>query len=1176
MNIEKIQENVISYVDYLMDELPKWVEKSFPQITDDWWDDLVLDKIDIKERNEIKRISDLDFINLIDVIDRNWFVIVDSFGVDNSCRVSINALKKTFNQIYCNPDIVSSDDTLMRELISLRTVFRGFLNYEGDIILDINIMIENLDMNMKDISCNKGIKSEHENNNSKIISEGSMVFLKNNVDKIGAVVGVSGSKYSVFIDNKIKTFYIEQIELYQEKKDETIDKIESVKSSLTAYQIDNPGNRNLYSLNTSRIDFVPYQFRPALKLIKADVPNILIADDVGVGKTIEAGLIIKEIEAREKDISVLVICPRPLITEKKWKLEMERFDQSFTQLDGIGFRECMNSVERYGEWPTAHKKTIMPYSLFSEISVFGEKRDGYTVKTGMKDLNPFPKFDLVIVDEAHNIRNSTTWMHKGVKLFCENANSVVFLTATPLQNSNNDLFNLLNILRPDLIADKDTFDMMSEPNVYINNMLNIIRKNEDSWNVDAKNQLNKALKTRWGNSVLQYSPKLKHIYKLMESPCINREEKVNLISDVESLHSFNSIINRTRRKDIEDFCIRRTQTVNVPMSEAQKKIYNAVLDFEKTRLGYKHSNKNVKFMMCTIMRQTSSCIYGLLPFLDDVLNRRIDSIADDGELSIYDINIVLGIESIMRKQAQEIKDMCKNLSDYDPKFDKMMEIINQKRGTTNRRVIIFSSFRHTLAYINKKLCKAGIRTGQIDGTVGDDERQSLRSRFLMEESDPEAIDVLLFSEVGCEGLDYQFCDTMINYDLPWNPMRIEQRIGRIDRRGQKSDTVKIYNMITDDTIDANIYYKCLNKIGIFESSIGECSEILGNMSSKIFDIMFNPKLTSEEQKYKLEQISDFEVRKIQELNRLEEEEKELYGFDLSKHIDDCKIQNAENVWINSDYLQDMVESFVKDYFNSNDRFFGTSQRKTLRLNKDKREKLLADLGELACAENISKLKWKKYLKSKKTRLSCTFNSEYAKEHDDITFLNQMHPLVLQAARYEVKKLPMKVSLAVKDSNADTGMYYFVIYAWKFVGENNHIEFVPVCTDRNVEDRLMDYIHYAADDKFIFSGSEDIWDNIDSIQYSRWQDEKKLYDKFVREKNLYELERINLIYNKKEQHIVEQIDKITDEKIKRMKISEMNKNADRKKREQDRIESNIRKSDIYVELLVKGVISIMGR
>ena len=222
----------------------------------------------------------------------------------------------------------------------------------------------------------------------------------------------------------------------------------------------------------------------------------------------------------------------------------------------------------------------------------------------------------------------------------------------------------------------------------------------------------------------------------------------------------------------------------------------------------------------------------------------------------------------------------------------MLEVIEEKQTQENNRVIIFSSFRNTLAYLRKRLQAQGIRVGQVDGSVPDEERFKLRKRFLKDRSEGDAIDVLLFSEVGCEGLDYQFCDTMINYDLPWNPMRIEQRIGRIDRRGQKSDTVKIYNMITDGTIDAVIYDRCLSKIGVFESSIGDCSEILGDISDQIFKIMFDPELTDKERQMKIEKMADNEVMKVQELHRLEQEEKALYGFDLSRYMMDKDVQDA--------------------------------------------------------------------------------------------------------------------------------------------------------------------------------------------------------------------------------------------------------------------------------------------
>lgn len=180
-----------------------------------------------------------------------------------------------------------------------------------------------------------------------------------------------------------------------------------------------------------------------------------------------------------------------------------------------------------------------------------------------------------------------------------------------------------------------------------------------------------------------------------------------------------------------------------------------------------------------------------------------------------------------------------------------------------------------MSYLKNNLLERGVRVGQVDGSVPDEERFAMRQRFLLDRDDDNAIDVLLFSEVGCEGLDYQFCDTMINYDLPWNPMRIEQRIGRIDRRGQKSDTVKIYNMIIQDTIDETIYDRCLCKIGVFEASIGDCSEILGDISEQIMKIMFNPDLTEEERHIKIEQMADNDVMKVQEMHRLEQEEKSL-------------------------------------------------------------------------------------------------------------------------------------------------------------------------------------------------------------------------------------------------------------------------------------------------------------
>ena len=169
--------------------------------------------------------------------------------------------------------------------------------------------------------------------------------------------------------------------------------------------------------------------------------------------------------------------------------------------------------------------------------------------------------------------------------------------------------------------------------------------------------------------------------------------------------------------------------------------------------------------------------------------------------------------------------------------------------------MIFSSFRHTLAYLHTHLRTDGFRVGLIHGGVPDEERLELRNRFEKPRSDSDSIDLMLFSEVGCEGLDYQFCDCIVNYDLPWNPMKIEQRIGRIDRRGQNSESVTIINLITPGTVDADVYERCLLRIGIFESALGGNEEILSEITTELHDIVQNYELTPEARKDKLQRVS---------------------------------------------------------------------------------------------------------------------------------------------------------------------------------------------------------------------------------------------------------------------------------------------------------------------------------
>ena len=154
---------------------------------------------------------------------------------------------------------------------------------------------------------------------------GDIVVIKHDNSK-GAIIAIdeheSILQYRVLVNGIIGSYFESQLETVDISAVPEVYSAQEVNALLTARLLLNPNINSLYSLNTAKIDFIPFQFRPVLKVIKSDSPRILIADGVGVGKTIEAGLILKELEARFDIKSVLVICPRPLITEKKWQNEL--------------------------------------------------------------------------------------------------------------------------------------------------------------------------------------------------------------------------------------------------------------------------------------------------------------------------------------------------------------------------------------------------------------------------------------------------------------------------------------------------------------------------------------------------------------------------------------------------------------------------------------------------------------------------------------------------------------------------------------------------------------------------------------------------------------------------------------------------------------------------------------
>ena len=987
--------------------------------------------------------------------------------------------------------------------------------------------------------------------------------------------GKTETSYTVYTDNKPQIFYESQLEI--KPVSDLLRKVDQDRfhADLTASLLRNPTISSLYSLNSGKIDFIPHQFKPVLKFIKSDQPRLLIADGVGVGKTIEAGLILRELQARQDINSILIICPRPLISEKKWEDEMRnRFGEDFLPLDGDALRYCIKETDYEGEWPDRYKKCIIPYSLFDKANVEGPENNNWN-SPGLLQLDPSPHFDMVIVDEAHHIRNTNTFSYKAVKMFSENAEALVFLTATPVQLEYDDLYVLLNLIRPDLIPDKDTFFQIAAPNLYINKASAMVRSKCEGWQQEAYECLLKACKeTDWGIQILSHSPDMKSVLERLGQCTITRDERVQLITDIERLHTFSNIISRTRRRDIGEFTKRKPVTVEVPFTPAQRILHDEVLDITHQILSQIHCTERTKFMMTTIRRQTASCIFGLMPMLEDILYRHIDEYYDMGFLTSVS-NMNASEQKPVRERIEDLIDYVKVIPPDDPKLQALIEILADLQTEKNNKVMIFSTFRHTLTYLFKALVGYGLRVGMMHGGVDDEERKLLRTRFELPREDNRAIDVMLFSEIGCEGLDYQFCSCMINYDLPWNPMRIEQRIGRIDRKGQTSDHVTIFNLITPDTVDYDIYIRCFERINVFVDSVGDCEEILGNVARELQEITSNFKLSKEEQQERIDQMTDNKIRQMKEQALLEEQQYDFFGINLPQSSIDQEIKAATNYWLSPAKLQNLVQIYLKEIMSENkDCILGEKALKTLRTSQELREVLQADFKKYKINRDSGNRKWEKWLKKGEQFLKITFDSECAKRNPEAELITSSHPLVKQAALYLETNKKNVSEFQVVSKKVKPGSYPFVVYQWKMAGEKEDLQIKPISADNSINDYLLEFIRTGNkyDSNQLYT--QDIWEDAEKLHHELWAKELMVHKTKTDAMIEYKKGSITASYEVRKTHILDRLENVT-EKTRPMIEGMLRKASEDYNHRMQQLEEARMKADILTEVLAYGVLRVLN-
>lgn len=485
-----------------------------------------------------------------------------------------------------------------------------------------------------------------------------------------------------------------------------------------------PGFDTLLSLKVVRgIEPLDYQLATVRHVLKNLRGRALLCDEVGMGKTIEAGLILMEYLMRGLVRRVLVLTPPSLV--EQWQQEMQtKFNLDFISYDNQAFKSHPH-----------------PWTEFPRIiaSLDTAKRETH------RDEVLAAEFDMVIVDEAHHLKNRRTQAYRLVSQLKKKY--ILLLTATPVENDLEELFNLITLLQPGQLETATSFKRK-----YITRGDPLKPKNAD----DLKRLVREVM--------------------------------------VRNRRSETSAIRSRRRADI----------IELSLSDDEMAFYNRLSSF--VRGYYTPGLTGMKdgvnqFILRTLQREIGSSIEAVIPTLEKM-----------AENQVYP-EVLRRVLITLASQAREVKGRAK------------AEILLKLLRQFDEKVIIFTCYLETQAFLARWLRENGFSVAELHGNM---RRQEKEEQVRLFASDAR---ILVSTETGSEGRNLQFCSHLVNYDLPWNPMRIEQRIGRIHRLGQERD-VRIYNLSAAGTVEAYILELLDAKINMFQLVVGELDMILGNLDQK--------------------------------------------------------------------------------------------------------------------------------------------------------------------------------------------------------------------------------------------------------------------------------------------------------------------------------------------------------
>ncbi len=773
-------------------------------------------------------------------------------------------------------------------------------------------------------------------------------------------------------DTHVKVFLNAQEQIVskvdiQYEEEQKLSSLDDIKKSILDSMITNPVSDLLYSYNTDRLVPEHHQYKPLIKMLKSPNNRLLIADEVGLGKTIEAGMIYKEIDRRDDVDIALIVVPSSLTL--KWRTEMLlRFNEEFEIYKVNEFKRFLLECKRLFEsdvTDTITRKMIISYHTLRDEEIVE-----LLTATALN-------VDVLIMDEAHTFRNMETSTFDGAKLITSISENILFLSATPVQNSIDDLFNILSLLDEDSFMDIDYFYESIKPNALLHQVIAKLKNQHTLSDIKlhiSDIDLSKLFLNNYQDQLIK---------DICNLESLTQNLRIEYIMKLTNADNLSYIINRTKKKDVGMYIKREATSQSIPPTSEEKIFYNEVVEFVKLLFQFRNPKIPAGFITIMPERMASSSMIASIESFKKMRKTKKFFVNDFDDLD-SELNDV-EIEGILLDKLDSLIVLGENIGEKDSKYQAFEDIVDKLNAQNIKKMIVFSFFKKTLSYLEEKLINKGLRIGKIDGDISPEERFEIIQNFKNDQ-----FDILLSSEVGSEGLDMQFCNVVVNYDMPWNPMRVEQRIGRIDRIGQKADKLFIFNLCIEGTIEDRIYSKLYNKLDIFESSIGELEPILGDLT-QTFNIQKILEMSDEEIEFKVNLEADALVRKQQEVGD------QVIALDGMIN-DDYQYDKEVESYISAEkdaYIKDSISSLFLSYLDEVNISYTMLKNDTFRINQDDARRLYDSLRPKMISKSFKTI----YNAQKKSLLkiknSKPYRFSFNQNKDDFTIdqISLSHPII---------------------------------------------------------------------------------------------------------------------------------------------------------------------------------------